>query len=78
VIKPSTQLALSEEQLNEEVQVVLTSNDPQREDSIVVFSLCDLSYKPEPSVDQFNVVFDLEGYFLLLPPPPFLASFLSY
>ena len=62
VIKPGEQLQLSEEQLHEEVQIVLTANDPQVCDGVVVFSLMDEAYKPSPSVDQFACVFDLEGY----------------
>lgn len=62
VIKPKEQLNLTDEQLNEEIHIVLTANDPQLSDSLVIYSLMDEGYKASPNVDQFASVFDLEGY----------------
>uniref|UniRef100_A0AAY4AF82 Dynein, axonemal, intermediate chain 1, paralog 2 n=1 Tax=Denticeps clupeoides TaxID=299321 RepID=A0AAY4AF82_9TELE len=59
--KPANQLDLSEEELNEEITRILTSNNPHAPQNIVRYTYKERTYKPMSTVDQLAVHCVLEG-----------------
>ena len=63
IIKPENQLKLNEKELTEDVNRVLTGDDPNKPKNVCKFSFKDKCYKPDPpgQGDNMAIHFSLEG-----------------
>lgn len=63
-IRPSDQLELSEDKLNEEITTILTANNPNAPRNIARFSYKERAYKFDPAVEQVAFHFSADGYMI--------------
>ncbi len=63
-VKPIDQLTLTPEELNEEHVRVLTTNNPNVGENMIIFSYKERKFKPVTSVDQTHIHIELGGHMM--------------
>ncbi|KAK9827830.1 hypothetical protein WJX74_004397 [Apatococcus lobatus] len=64
VVRPETQLPLSERELGEEIVKTLTATNPSAPKNVVHFNMRDRVFKLDPMVDQLAQHYSTDGYLL--------------